>query len=252
IGKLAFAHVKKQDELHDVTTMGSDAIFRVNTAAVGADPIYRVVRQVNVTVAADYANMEDGMLDDTGADAVVRSSDGTFSIGTCDADDAEADDACRTATVWYWEGSTTSYTDGGGAVTTATTNEYYAEAEEVDAVPAMTSTEVKTAGSSASHVAFQMGLGGVTGHLGYSEIKTNGMMGKDKITHYGLSGGIGDTGVSYLLQARNKKLADGSSKSPWLVAVTRSLGGGSTVMLEHGNDDGDKSGKTRVGVKVDF
>jgi len=129
----------------------------------------------------------------------------------------------------------------------------------IPAVPSKTKTEVKKdaegkalVGSTANHVALQIGLGGVTGHLGYSEIKKNGADDKDKVTHYGVAGGVGDTGVSYLIQARNKKLADGTKKSPWLLAVTRSLGGGATVMVEHGNNDDDKSGNTRVGVKVDF
>ena len=107
-------------------------------------------------------------------------------------------------------------------------------------------------GSKKTHVAAEFNLGAVTGHLGYSQIKANGSTAKTKVTHYGVTGGLGDSGMSFLIQARNVDGADGSDSDPWLVALTKGLGGGATVMVEHGNDDDGESGKTRFGLKVDF
>ena len=107
-------------------------------------------------------------------------------------------------------------------------------------------------GSKKTHVAAEFNLGAVTGHLGYSQIQANGSNAKTKVTHYGVTGGLGDSGMSFLIQARSVDGADGSDSNPWLVALTKGLGGGATVMVEHGNDDDGESGKTRFGLKVDF
>ena len=48
---------------------------------------------------------------------------------------------------------------------------------------------------------------------------------------------LGDTGLSFVAMGRNKKAVDGTSTSPWLVGVTRSLGGGASAHFEHGNSD---------------
>ena len=107
-------------------------------------------------------------------------------------------------------------------------------------------------GSRATHIAAQFNLGAVTGYLGYSQSEENGSGMKDKTTHYGVSGGLGDTGMSFHLMARNKDNASGMDTNPWLVGLTKGLGGGATVMVEHGNADDGASGKTRFGLKVDF
>ena len=107
-------------------------------------------------------------------------------------------------------------------------------------------------GSRATHIAAQFNLGAVTAYLGYSQSEENGSGMKDKTTHYGVSGGLGDTGMSFHLMARNKDNANGMDTNPWLVGLTKGLGGGATVMVEHGNDDDGESGKTRFGLKVDF
>ena len=92
---------------------------------------------------------------------------------------------------------------------------------------------------------------------------------KDKTTFYGIRGGLGDTGASFALVARSKKatgdrvtnvdgtLTDGDTPankhSPWLLSLSRSLGGGASVHLEHANPDMDKEkSSTYLGLKVDF
>ena len=107
-------------------------------------------------------------------------------------------------------------------------------------------------GSRATHVAAQFSLGAITAYLGYSQNEENGSGMKDKTTHYGISGGLGDTGISFHAMARSKDNASGMDSNPWLVGLTKGLGGGATVMVEHGNADDGKSGKTRFGLKVDF
>ena len=109
-----------------------------------------------------------------------------------------------------------------------------------------------TKGSRSSHVAVEYTIGGLTAYLGHSQSKTNGGSGKSKTTHFGIRGGLGDTGLSFVAMGRNKKAVDGTSTSPWLVGVTRSLGGGASAHFEHGNSDDGTSGKTRVGLHVGF
>ena len=114
-----------------------------------------------------------------------------------------------------------------------------------------------TIGHKSTHVAVEFGLGGVTPYVGYSEMKKNNSAAKSKTTHYGFSGSLGDTGMSYLVAARNVKKANGMKSNPWLFNVSKGLGGGATVIFEHsgGNkdDNGMKvSGKSRVGLHVSF
>ena len=143
-------------------------------------------------------------------------------------------------------------------------------------VPAR-SVPVKLAGHKNTHVAIEFNVGGVTPYVGYSVMKTN--MGqkldlskeKDdapnpayntvvsvpatetKTTHYGVSGGLGDTGINFLVAARSVKPAGGEKSSPWLFNVSKSLGGGATVIFEHANDDdAKKTKKSRIGLHVSF
>ena len=126
----------------------------------------------------------------------------------------------------------------------------------IDVTPGMAShyktTEKVVKGSRDTHIAAQFNLGAVSAYLGYSQSETNGSSAKNKTTHYGVSGGLGDTGMSFHLMARNKDNANGMDTNPWLVGLTKGLGGGATVMVEHGNADDGESGKTRFGLKVDF
>ena len=140
--------------------------------------------------------------------------------------------------------------------------------EEVAPMKAMETV----AGHKNTHVAVEFNVGGMTPYVGYSVKKTNMGMKLDadmqlksdntpnvvsvpatetKTTHYGVSGGLGDTGMGFLVAARSEQ-TDGSKKtSPWLVNVWKDLGGGATVIFGHANDDkGTK--KSRVGLHVSF
>ena len=141
--------------------------------------------------------------------------------------------------------------EGANMLTVEGTENLELTGGELPSMPSVTTTTI-TPGSRATHIAAQFNLGAVTGYLGYSQSEENGSGMKDKTTHYGVSGGLGDTGMSFHLMARNKDNASGMDTNPWLVGLTKGLGGGATVMVEHGNADDGASGKTRFGLKVDF
>ena len=94
----------------------------------------------------------------------------------------------------------------------------------------------------------------------------------ESTTFAGIRGSVGDTGLTYLFQARSKKTkgdkdvysagengvpvgADVATAkhTPWMMGLYRSLGGGATVMFEHGNPDkaGMKS-TSHLALKIDF
>ena len=138
--------------------------------------------------------------------------------------------------------------------------------------PPMEFTETHP-GHKNTHFAVEFNVGGMTPYVGYSVKKDNmGMKLQDKnkdkmltedeflvvaaketkTTHYGVSGGLGDTGISFLVAARSEKPAGGEKTSPWLVNVWKDLGGGATVIFGHGKADDGKSGTSRVGLHVSF
>ena len=270
IGKVALAHTNIKDTM--VPDITEAVMFKAATFGVDRDdndmtPL-EMVTLMNVTVAAnDEDNVTEGMVNTTGDDLVVRAVDGSLSIPGCDMnegtddDDGTAGNGCTTASVYVWQGSAdNAVAAGGGTLTTITTIDYYA-AEEVDvltpevaAADEKIGSKVGVAGKKKNHIAVQLALGPVTGYLGHSTVEENGASAKDKITHYGLSGGLGDSGFSFHAMGRSEKMADGMKKTPWLVGVTKGLGGGATAYVEHGNDDSRTSGKaaTRLGLKVDF
>ena len=125
-------------------------------------------------------------------------------------------------------------------------------ATSTQSATATASVPKTTPGSKSNHIAVQLALGPVTGYLGHSTTKMNGSGDKDKVTHYGLSGGLGDSGFSFHAMGRKVEPAAGMESSPWLIGVTKGLGGGASAMIEHGNSDDGNSGTTRVGLKVDF
>ena len=79
---------------------------------------------------------------------------------------------------------------------------------------------------------------------------------KCRATFAGIGGSLGDTGMGFLLQATQKRDAMGKPK-PILLSLYRSLGGGSTVILEGVfNDKNNLGNKTdslaSLTLKVDF
>ncbi len=133
-------------------------------------------------------------------------------------------------------------------------------------------------------------VGGMTMHLGYGETKykhdpdltadalraaqsespvpAHTVEGKSKRTYVGISGGLGDTGVSFVFQGYSEKLSGESlsvaetpvrtklefeNTSPWVLGLSRDLGGGASVHLEHNNTDVDEEkSQTYLGLQVDF
>ena len=112
---------------------------------------------------------------------------------------------------------------------------------------------------------------GYSTHLGWAQHKDDMMstMGdgatkatlEDNTLFAGVGGPLGDTGVSFAFQVRSKEVeskgedASVTTKTnPWLVNVTRSMGGGSLLILEHGNSDagGKHDSATKLVLKVDF
>ena len=129
-------------------------------------------------------------------------------------------------------------------------------------------------GSKGTHIAAEFGLGGITAFVGYSKTETNGgalkgrsedgivKRGDDKmlartsasetkVGHAGVRGSMGDGGMNYYLAYRSVD-TDGKKTSPYLINLNKSLGDGATAFIEHANNDDGKSGKTWVGLKVDF
>ena len=125
-----------------------------------------------------------------------------------------------------------------------------------------------------THVAAEFNVGGMTTYLGHSVDRDNMDMMLDtdntsdtyntvravagtgirtRTTHYGVSGGLGDTGINFLVAARSVRPDGGANTSPWLFNVSKNLGGGATVLLEHLNTDNAQNTKqTQIALHVSF
>ena len=154
--------------------------------------------------------------------------------------------------------------------------------EGKDMKPYVPASTTKTAdikpGYKGAHIAAEFGIGGVTAWLGHSKTENNGdaidmgtvaapntnkmtggvvdatMMTKatdTKVTHAGVRGSVGDGGINYYVAYRSVDAA-GAKSNPFLINLNQSLGDGATAFIEHANNDDGKSGKTWVGLKVDF
>ena len=143
-----------------------------------------------------------------------------------------------------------------------------------DYVPASTvKVDDITPGYKQSNATVEFGLGGITAWLGMSKMKTNaggidvpeapaklmhmadGMYAEKKggeveTTYIGVSGAVGDSGLSYVVQGISMK-DDGKKTSPWLISLTKSLGDGASAVLEYHNTDAG-SNTTQVGLVVNF
>ena len=115
-------------------------------------------------------------------------------------------------------------------------------------------TKDTTYGHTSKHVSAQFNLGVLTLGLGYTETESNDPMDKQdaKTTYIGASGGIGDTGMSWVAQARNKEDHMGKESSPWTVGIGKSLGDGARMFVEHQNSDDGKGGSSVIGLRADF
>ena len=85
---------------------------------------------------------------------------------------------------------------------------------------------------------------------GASDASASRVKAKEKTTFFGVRGGLGDTGVNYVFQYRNRKADD---KKPWILGLSKSLGGGASLHFEHDHTDDPMDPKeSSLTLKVDF
>ena len=71
---------------------------------------------------------------------------------------------------------------------------------------------------------------------------------EQKTTFFGIRGGLGDTGLSYVFQWRDVK----DSHKPWLLSLTKGLGDSASLIIEHANNDDNSPNVTGVALAVHF
>ena len=245
LGKVAVAYTNQKDTLATTPVVTSPVTYWVDHDGSEASDTVQA-QMITVTTAQSRVDADSGMLTTAGVNN-IQVSNGVYTSGTCSTTATDAT-ACTTANAYVYRVSRTA--PGGGDVTMTET--YFGTATTAGGVASGGDTVTDVAGHKTTHVAFEFGLGGLTSWIGHSQSKVNGAANKSKTTHFGMSGAMGDTGMSFLVQARNVKGANGMSSNPWLFGMSRDLGGGAAVHFEHGNSDDGMSGKTRVGLHVGF
>ena len=270
IGKIALAHTNVRDTMKVKMTDAMPATYWVRKAEGDPDTEAKMIT-VHITGAQNAANVADGKLDQAGADLIQRAGDRYFTTGAsasdCEtlADDNDATNDCTTATAFVSQtkADDTATTPGGGPITVGATSEDYhiegaAEGNVVEtpATEAMSERVLDEAGHKNTHVAVEFNVGGLTPFLGHSTKKNNQAIKgvtKTKTTQFGVRGGLGDTGINFLVLAKNVKPDVGAKTSPWMFELSKSLGGGATVIFGHQNkDDAMKTKRTRIGLHVNF
>ena len=130
-------------------------------------------------------------------------------------------------------------------------------------------------GKSATHVAIEFNLGGMTAWTGYSSIETNkGAVKKPeaadkpatgdimadytrkpasetKVTHVGLRGSLGDNGLGFVASFQSVD-TDGVESNPYDINLTKSLGDGATAIFSHNNLDDGTDATSWVGLQLNF
>ena len=76
----------------------------------------------------------------------------------------------------------------------------------------------------------------------------NAVKADSKTTFLGARGSLGDTGLSYVFQWRDVK----NSHKPWLLSLTKGLGDGVSLVVEHANNDGDSANTSGVALAINF
>ncbi len=286
IGKVAFAHVKKEDQMMDMMTPATISYNVVNNvvqaAADGKTTI--MPKKVKVYVKAkvggtgadkdNKGKFNDADLDSANDRANLRSgititalrkgnkpvgdpdnywffvddaSEKTGAAYDCLTADSKISDDCVGIDIYAQFYTTSSNLD----------EKLYFLPTEPGVTAAGTKKVISEYGSKSSHVSASFEIGAVTLGLGHSTTKsmdpTNTM--KAKTNYIGASGGIGDTGLSWNAWYRNNKDFKGVKTKPWTIGLKKTLGGGAWAYVEHGNDGKkgkDKSSSTVVGLGVNF
>ena len=263
IGSIALAHTTMRDT---VTTMPTYWVRVAATAPATGAPggtTQAEMITVHLTPAQNVAaNVANGKVSTAEGIALIQRSGNRYFMDGASAADCKTlaattatTDDCVTATAFVSQETTETVAAGGGVAPTVTTTErYHFEGTVAGNVVETPAGSVDERGHKNTHLAVQFNVGGMTPYLGHSTKKMNGSSGKTKTTHYGVSGGLGDTGINFLVAARNVKPATGAKSSPWLFNLSKNLGGGATVIFEHANYDNNKPGnkETAIGLHVTF
>ncbi len=267
IGKIALAHTKVEDAMKGTMTHTAkiDKLSTTyNPQDTVPDPDTRetiTLKEITLTVAKNNADIWDSAKKESKVNTLttaalrtelaknkyVKRYDGGKVIGlaeTCTAPTTAAPepaDECMTAKVLVFEANENKYFSTNNAAVTSKADMEY--------------------GSKANHISAQFDIGGLTVALGYSQTKFNDPMKtmKQKTTFVGASGSIGDTGLDWRAfhreienTVKEDKQKSGKTKK-WTVGLGKSLGGGASVYVEHGNNPaGDGKDGTVVGLRVDF
>ena len=266
IGKLALAHTNMRD-----TMKPTPESYWVRTDAAGNPGGTTQAHMITVHLLPSQnvaANVKDGKVStDAGIALINRAGDRYFMTGAsatdCKtlADNADATDDCTTATAFVSQTKADDTVAAGGGVAPtigATEENYHFEgAAEDNVVKTPAGSTRDKIGHKNTHIAVEFNVGGVTPYLGHSTKKNNSAIKgvtKTKTTHYGVRGGLGDTGINFLVAARNVKPDAGAKTSPWLFNLSKNLGGGATVIFEHANYDNNEPGnkETAIGLHVTF
>ncbi len=262
IGKIAIAHVNKEDSMPGTMTHTVDIV--VNTMSSSTVTVTTGTTITTTTFATNvryvpksWAGSQNPEITGTAMKLTVKPAELTvpttlvsFMYDTNGNADVSPKnqcvlnpnaDTCKTT-------KDLAYFTSIATVNTAAPSDIYFVADDD-----VTSTKDVNPGSKTNHIAAEFSFGGVTPYLGYSEKKMNGMMKKDKTTFVGVRGSVGDTGFGYVFQYRDKENADGTKPEPWILGLSKTMGGGASLHFEH-SDPGVKNMKSTTGVwlKVDF
>ena len=121
-------------------------------------------------------------------------------------------------------------------------------------VPTVTTWKIKT-----NIVAAQISVTGITVYAGKKKRSfdfianltnpgTASTRADDETTFFGVRGSVGDTGMDYVFQWRDK-----DTSKPWLLAFNKGIGDSTELILEHLNNDDDmEPNKTQLSLKIDF
>ena len=125
------------------------------------------------------------------------------------------------------------------------------EVEVTPGTPGTPSAMVTTTTTTAAYddtmnaVAVRFAAGSHSAAVGL--VKTSDSRGMESSTTIANAGGPLSDGLSYNFMVRD---TEGTGSNPWLIGLSKSLGGGSTVVLEHADNGDDNS--TAVYLQVDF
>ena len=281
IGKIAIAHIKKEDSvagtadsytvnalqhtLTDKSIIYSPKVWaetiKTTKLTVGTAKTLKVVpvmvkipKIVTLARDADSGNLKQSYVFTITATTTTSTFNGQkpdrfkndngvyhpslITATGCDHLDAKAANACETKTV-YVTAEQLKNKEGGPEF-------FYFLPDDVNLKD----------GSTSNHIAAEFSFGGVTPYIGYAQKKmerAHGKSVKDKTTFVGVRGSVGDTGFGYVFQYRDKENADGTKPEPWILGLSKTMGGGASLHFEH-SDPGMKNKKSTTGIwlKVDF